>query len=96
MEPPATKRRIFDAKKPFRPAVGADFPVGETPAIEARTRGFLARYLTLAIGIAVLVTGVIGLRTGDYRALAAVWIVTGPIVGAVVNHYFGSSRKDSE
>jgi hypothetical protein len=79
--------------KPFQPAVGREFDVREA---DAKTRGFLARLIALTTVTAVVAAGGYGLITGNFSAVNAVWIVAGPIIGAVVTHYFGRpERKDT-
>ena len=82
MRPPTTTNRPNSSKRSFYPAVGIDFPLDEVPSIEAKTRGFLARFISLSVGLSLLATGMPGLWTGNYRALGIVWDVAGPIVGA--------------
>jgi hypothetical protein len=78
--------------KPFQPAPGRDF--GGVEETDAKTRDFLARFLAVASGLAVSVTGAHGLVTGDYATVVAVWAVAGPLVGALVTYYFGLKRDD--
>lgn len=78
--------------KPFQPAIGSAFDVQE---IEAKTRGFLVRSVALATATAVGVSGSYGLVTHNYMPVAVVWSVAGPIVGAMVTHYFGPQRNDT-
>jgi hypothetical protein len=92
---PAARRKPNVTNKPFQPAIGGDFPVSEVPTIEAKTRGFLTRSLIIVTGLAIVTTGSYGLWTGEYTAIIAVWAVAGPIVGAIVSHYFGVPRKDT-
>ena len=80
--------------KPYQPALGAALERDEVPAIEARTRGFLARLIALVSTAAVAVAGGYGLATGRYAAIEVVRAVAGPIVGAVTSHYFGPRRGD--
>jgi|HubBroStandDraft_1064217.scaffolds.fasta_scaffold102575_2 hypothetical protein len=84
-----------NSKKPYQPAVGTEIEIDEVPTIEAKTRGFLARFIAISVGIAVAVTGAYGLVTGQYAAIEVVWAIAGPLVGAVVAHYFGVHRRDS-
>jgi len=91
----SSKHKGPSSKKPFQPAIGREFPVDEVPTIEAKTRGFLAKFIALSVGLALFTTGTYGLRTGNYHALEAVWAIAGPIVGAVVTYYFGAHRKDT-
>ena len=80
-------------EKPYQPAIGREFDVQEE---EAKTRGFLARLIALTTVTAVVAAGGYGLITGNFSAVNAVWIVAGPIVGAVVTYYFGRhERKDT-
>ena len=79
--------------KPFRPAVGREFE--GIVEVEAKTRDFLARVIAVATIISVGVAGLYSLMTGRYEAVAAVWSVAGPIIGAVVAYYFGSRRNDT-
>ncbi len=80
--------------KPYQPALGTELELTEVPAIEARTRGFLARLIAVVSTAAVGVSGAYGLATGHYAAIEVVWAVAGPIVGAVTSHYFGPRRRD--
>jgi len=91
----SSRPRHKGARKPFQPAIGSEFPIDEVPSIEAKTRGFLARFIAFSVGLALLAAGTYGLRTGDYHALEVVWAIAGPIVGAVVTFYFGAHRKDA-
>jgi hypothetical protein len=82
--------RPSSREKPFQPAIGREFGVQE---VEAKTRGYLARLLASSAVIGVLVTGGYGLITGNYTAVIAAWSVAGPIIGALVTHYFGPQRN---
>jgi hypothetical protein len=93
MEPklsPANSR-----KKPYQPAPGKNFEIDPVPAIEAKTKGFFVRVLVTTALVAVATTGIFGLIYNKFGPLQSTWVVVGPIVGAMVNHYFGSPRKDS-
>ena len=90
---PPKKPQSERLKKPFQPAIGADF--GRVEDVEAKTRDFLARFIALASGSMVAVTGAYGLITGSYTPLIAVWAVAGPLIGAVVTYYFGPQRNDT-
>ena len=82
--------------KPFQPAPGRDFPVDPAAAEEARTKGFLARWVVVAVCVSVAVTGIYGLFVHNFLPLQSVWNVAGFFAGAVINHYFGGGyRKDS-
>jgi len=81
--------------KPFQPAVGTEIEIDEVPTIEAKTRGFLARFIAISVAIAIAVTGSYGLVTGQFAAIEVVWAIAGPLVGAVVAHYFGAHRRNS-
>jgi hypothetical protein len=83
------------SKKRFQPAPGRDLEVDSVPTIEAKTKGFFVRTLVLASLAAIAVTGFYGLFYQKYGPLQSTWIVVGPIVGAMVNHYFGGHRRDS-
>jgi hypothetical protein len=80
--------------KPFQPAPGRDF-VEEAKTIEAKTKGFLLRILSISAPLALSVSGLYGLWYHNYGPLESLWVVIGPILGAMVNHYFGGHRKDS-
>jgi len=82
-------------RKPFQPAPGRDFEVELGQTIEAKTKGFFVRVLVFAALSAVTTTGIYGLADNKFGPLQGIWVVVGPIVGAMVNHYFGSPRKDS-
>jgi hypothetical protein len=71
-----------------------DFELHEVHRIDAQTRGFLSRAIAVAAGGAVATTGVYGLATGNYLAIEVVWAVAGPMLGALVTHYFGPAGKD--
>jgi len=90
MAPRNQRRR---GPKPFQPAVGREF--GTVEVHETRTRGYLARLIGSAAVAALGVTGAKGLADGNYTAVAGCWAVAGPIVGALVTHYFGHGRKDT-
>ena len=79
--------------KPFQPAVGTDY--GPVEEVEARTRGFLARLIALTAAGAVAVAGGYSLITGNFMAVITVWAIAGPIIGAIVSHYFGPQRNDA-
>jgi hypothetical protein len=79
--------------KPFQPAIGQDF--GTVAEAEAKTRGFVARFIAGCSGSAIAVTGIYGLVTGNYTAVLAVWAVAGPFIGAVVTYYFGPQKDDT-
>ncbi len=78
----------------FQPRIGREFDLDDVHVLEARTRGFLSRAITVGAGGAVAVTGTYGLATGNYIAVEIVWAVAGPMLGAMVTHYFGFSGKD--
>jgi hypothetical protein len=92
-ETPRTRSRTSEPR--FRPRIGRDFELEEVHVIDARTRGFLSRVITIGAGGAVVVTGTYGLATGSYLAIEVVWAVAGPMPGAMVTHYFGSAGKDT-
>src|ERR1700733_2747938 len=85
--------RSGQRKKPYQPAIGTDFGIVEE--VEAKTRSFLARVFTVSTATVVAVTGGYGLITGNYLAVITVWAIAGPIIGAVVSHYFGPQRNDT-
>jgi hypothetical protein len=91
--PDRSRPRSPDRKKPFQPAIGTDF--GTVEEVEAKTRGFLARVFAVTTVSVVAVTGGYGLITGNYMAVITVWAIAGPIVGAIVSHYFGPQRNDT-
>jgi nitrate reductase NapE component len=82
-------------KKRFQPAPGRDFEIDSAPSIEARTKGFFVRTVVLASLCALAVTGAYGLLYHTYGPVQSTWVVVGPIMGAMINHYFGGHRKDS-
>jgi len=89
-----SKRAASSAKGRFTPAVGAEFDVEEAPVIDAKTRGFVARAIVLAVGAALIVAGSYGLVTRNFMPVEVVWAIGGPLIGAVVAYYFGP-RKDT-
>ena len=78
----------------FQPRIGREFEIENVQIIEARSRGFVGRAVTIGTGVAVATTGAYGLTTGNYIAAEVVWAVAGPMVGVVLTHYFGSAGKD--
>jgi len=93
---PAKKYEVISSKKkPFQPAIGPDYEVNTARLIEAKTRDFIAKLAVVVIVVAVAITGLCGLWTGDFRNLIAVWAVAGPITGAIIAYFFGMHRKDT-
>jgi hypothetical protein len=90
---PKGQSRSGRKTKPFQPAIGQDF--GNVEEVEAKTRGVVARSIVFGSGLAVAVTGLYGLVTGNYIAVLAVWGVVAPFIGAVVSFYFGPQRDDT-
>ena len=90
---PREQSRPRRGLKPFQLAIGRDF--GGVDAIEAKTRGFLARLIASAAATGVAVAGGKSLLDGNYAAVIGCWAVAGPIVGALVAYYFGLRGKDS-
>ncbi len=82
-------------KKRFQPAHGTEFEIDSVPTIEAKTKGFIVRAVISAALVALVVTGIYGLFYQKYGPLVSTWAVVGPIVGAMITHYFGGHRKDS-
>jgi hypothetical protein len=80
-------------RKRYQPAIGAAFDIDQVPTIEAKTRGFLARLIALSAAAAIAVAATNGLMNGRYAALEVVWAVVGPLVGALMTHYFGTYRR---
>jgi steroid 5-alpha reductase family enzyme len=74
--------------KPFQPAIGRDF--GSVEDVEVRTRAFIAKVVVIASVAAALVAGGYSVVTGNYAVIPTVWAVVGPLLGAVVSHYFGT------
>jgi hypothetical protein len=85
--------RSGQRKKPFQPAIGTDY--GAVEEVEAKTRGFLARLIALTAAAGLVVAGGYSLITGNYMAVITVWAIAGPIIGAIVSHYFGPQRNDT-
>lgn len=79
--------------RPYQPAIGKDF--GKIEEVEANTRGFIARVLTVTTVAVVAITGGYGFVTGNYMAVMAVWAITGPLIGAMISYYFGPQRNDT-
>jgi hypothetical protein len=80
-------------RKRYQPAVGDAFEIDQVPTIEAKTRGFLARLIALSAAAAIAVAAANGLMSGHYAALEVVWAIAGPLVGALMAHYFGAYRR---
>jgi hypothetical protein len=91
--PDKSPARSGQRGKPFQPAIGTDF--GSVEEVEAKTRGFLARVFAVTTVAVVGVAGGYGLVTGNYTAAITVWAIAGPIIGAIVSHYFGPQRNDT-
>jgi hypothetical protein len=81
-------------RKPFQPAPGRDIQIESVPTIEAKTKGFFLRALVSAALVSLSVTGVYGLVYRQFGPLQSVWIVVGPVMGAMINHYVGTHRRD--
>jgi hypothetical protein len=90
------RSRSRSSEPRFRPRVGRDFDLQEAHVIDARTRGFLSRAIAIGAGAAVTITGGYGLATGSYLAVEVVWAVAGPMFGALVTHYFGSTERNTQ
>jgi hypothetical protein len=73
---------------PFQPAIGTDF---ETE--KERNRGFFLRFLAWIGGAVVVATGCYSFVTSNFMAIATVWAVFGPILGAMTSHYFGVAKE---
>jgi hypothetical protein len=80
-------------EKLFQPAIGREFE--GVQEVDAKTRAFLARLIGSTTVAGVLATGGYGLITGNYTAVIGVWSVAGPIIGALMAHYFGPQRNDT-
>jgi hypothetical protein len=80
------------AKKPYQPAIGRDFDVEE---LEANTRGFIVRITVPAAVIGLAISGIYSLVTRNSMVVLGVWSAVGPIIGAILGHYFGP-RRDTE
>lgn len=91
-------KSVLHARRPesrwFQPRIGREFDLEEVHVINARTRGFLFRAITIGSGGAVAIASCYGLATGSYVAMELVWAVAGPMLGAMTTHYFGSTAKD--
>lgn len=60
----------------------------------ARTRDRLAYVMVVLITVAVGVAFLLGLRSGKFSYLSAIWGITGPVAGAIIGFYFRHDRKD--
>lgn len=79
--------------KPFQLVIGKEFENVEE--VEAKIRGFIAKTLILAAVVGLAFAGFHGFYTGNFVAVAAVWAVAEPVIGAVVSHYFGPERDNT-
>jgi hypothetical protein len=52
-------------------------------ATDATTRALLVRAVTALAALFLLVSGGMGLHSGDFNALAKVWAAVGPLYGAL-------------
>lgn len=86
--------RSRSSESRFQPRIGREFDMEEIHVIDARTRGFLSRAIAIGSGSAVGIAGCYGLATGSYVAVEIVWAVAGPMLGALVTHYFGATGKE--
>ncbi|NMM45258.1 hypothetical protein HH303_12265 [Rhodospirillaceae bacterium KN72] len=68
----------------------------ERKASESRTKSVLACIAVLVGGMFLFVAAGIGLYDGSFDELQNVWIVSGPVVGAVFGHYFGGAGRNNE
>lgn len=79
--------------------VGEDFPldaeviVAKTEHDEAKTRGKIALLVVCFVGLSVMVTFFFGCFDGSFNELNALWIAGGPIIGALINWYFGRKNE---
>lgn len=60
----------------------------------ASTRAFVVRAVVYAVLVALLGAAAIGVYTADFGHLSAVWMATGPLIGAIVGHYFRANEED--
>ena len=88
--PSANAHPSRSQRKPFQPAIGQEFD-GVREA-ETKDRSFLVRLFAVATVIGVMVAGGYSLIVGDFTAVIGAWSVAGPIIGALVAHYFGPKR----
>ena len=91
----SSRIRSRSAQSRFHPRVGEAFDLEEVYVIDARARGFLSRAIAVGSGGAVAISGCYGLATGSYIAVQVVWAVAGPLLGAMVTHYFGSTGRNT-
>ena len=89
--PGDSSRRAGSRPRPFQVAIGREFEGVEE--IEAKTRAYLAKLIASAPSIATFLAGGYGLVAGNFMPVTAVWSVAGPIIGALVTHYFGPQRN---
>ena len=78
--------------KPYQPRIGLDFEIEQAPAIEARTRDFLTRSITILVGTSLAASGTYGVLNNNYTAVEIVWAIDGPLLGAMVTYFFGPYR----
>jgi hypothetical protein len=90
-----TRTRSRSSEARFQPRIGEAFELQEVHVIDAKTRGFLSRAMAIGCGGGIAVSGCYGLATGSFIAVEVVWAVAGPMLGAMVTHYFGSTGKDT-
>jgi hypothetical protein len=88
-------KRPAKSEPRFQPRIGQPFDLEDVHVIDARTRGFLSRVISIGAGGAIAITGVYGMISGSYIAVEVVWAVAGPMCGALVTYYFGSAGKDT-
>lgn len=60
---------------------------------EATTRAFVVKALVSAVLVALLGAAAIGLFSGEFGHLKSVWLGVGPMVGAVIGHYFRAGKE---
>lgn len=68
----------------------------EVDANESKTRSNLAYGAAMGGILALMVSGGMGAYDGSFNELQSVWNVFGPIIGAVVGHYFGGSGRKED
>lgn len=78
----------FDTENRFTDLVNA-----ETRAQEGGTRNKLAIGVSVFSACALSIAATIGFFDGSYNELQSIWVVLGPLAGAVLYYYFCAKEK---
>jgi K+ transporter len=78
--------------KPFDAKIHLAGDVGN--ATDATTRALLVRAFILLVTLFLIGSAGMGVYSGEFGALQAVWSVAGPLYGAMGMYFFNPNRRD--